>query len=144
MESDLTGWERLSGIIHLLWAHNHNAHVNPVCPFCDSHGNEEILGSNGPCQLFRRNCDDKLVIHFETSCRMHEREIEWAVHVPALEFLCDFGRMPANEIEKLWCEASPYAPWEKRFTRMATLCEMVKAGARIRSKELVAAIEDHA
>ncbi len=142
LDSDLTAWERLSGIIYLLWAHSHNPHKHPPCPFCDSRGDEEILSPNGPCQLFRRNCDDKLVIHFETSCGMHGREIEWAVHVPALDFLVDFGRVAPIEVERLWCEAAAYAPWEKRLTRMATLCEMVEHGAHIRAGELFAAIED--
>jgi len=142
-QSDLAGWERISAIIHLLWAHPHNPYQHPTCPFCDSHGEEEILSPNGPCQLFRRNCDDKLVIHFETSCRMHGRHLEWAVHVPALQFLRQFGKAPELEVERLWCEGCGGSPWENRLERRATLSEMVDGGiAALANEPRVEAIEE--
>lgn len=125
-ESGLDGWDRLSRIVYLLWAHWHNPHKHPVCPFCDSHGEEEILSQDGACELFRRHCDDKLVIHFETSCRMHPSQPKWAIHIPVLLFLKKFGEVPDAEAERLLREGIASAPWEKRFNRMATLAEMVE------------------
>jgi predicted GIY-YIG superfamily endonuclease len=124
-QSDLTGWERFSSTIHLLWSHSHNPYQHPTCPFCESHGKEEILSPDGPAQLFRRSCDDQLVIHFETSCFMHARHLEWAVHVSAMEFLRQFGKAPHIEAERFWDEGIGEAPWENRIERMATLSEMV-------------------
>jgi hypothetical protein len=140
-QSNLSGWDRLSSLIYLLWAHSHNPYGNPTCPFCDSHGRTEILSQDGPCQLFRRNSDDRLVIHFATSCGMHGRVLQWAVHVPALKFLSDFGCVPDLEIERMWCAASSDAPWERRIDRMPTLAEMVESGTAIRSVELMPALE---
>jgi hypothetical protein len=139
-QSNLEGWDRLSSLIYLLWAHSHNPYGNPTCPFCESHGRTEYLGQDGDCQIFRRNSDDLLVIHFKTSCCMHGRLLRWAVHIPAIEFLRDFGRLPDAEIERLWKEGAANAPWEKRLYRMGTLAEMVESGHAIPSVDLLPAI----
>jgi hypothetical protein len=139
-QSNLAGWERLSSLVYLLWAHSHNPYGNPTCPFCESHGRTEYLGQDGACQLFRRNSDDLLVIHFQTSCGIHGRVLQWAVHIPALEFLHNFGRSPDAEIERLWLEGAADAPWERRLDRMATLAEMVESGDPIPSVDLLPAI----
>ena len=139
-QSNLKGWDRLSLLIYLLWAHSHNPYTNPTCPFCESHGRSEYLCQDGAVHLFRRNSDDLLVIHFETSCAMHGRVLRWAVHVPALEFLRDFGRVPDGEIERLWLEGAANATWESRLNRMATLSEIVESGHPIPSVDLLPAI----
>jgi hypothetical protein len=135
-ESDLDGWDRLSSIVYLLWSHRENPHSHTVCPFCDSHGEEVMLSQQGCCKLFRRNCDDQLVIHFETCCDLHGRKIEWAVHVPALIFLRDFGRMPESEVVRLYTEGCRGADWENRLDRMATLYEMVSGGLPLLASDI--------
>jgi hypothetical protein len=124
-QSTLTGWDRLSGAVDVLWNHEHNTVSNPACPFCDSHGEFEILGQHGCHQLFKRNSDDKLVIHFETSCDMHKSDLNWAVHVHVLDFLAGFGKVPHAEAEMLLSKGYGDAPWENRMERMPTLCEML-------------------
>jgi hypothetical protein len=135
-ESLLTAWQRMNAIIRLLWSHSLNPHMVTCCPFCESAGLQEMLSPSSAEHVFRRNSDDKLVIHFETDCGMHGTVIEWAVHVDALSFLNAFGQMPKLEIEKMWCDARSDAPWEKRADRMPTLAEMVENGLPIKPREL--------
>lgn len=131
-QSTLTGWERLSGVIDMLWNHEENPLSCPACPFCDSHGELEILSQDGNHKVFKRNCDDKLVIHFETSCDMHAGGFNWAVHVYAFDLLCTFGKASRSDAESLLSGGYAEAPWENRMERMATLCEMI-GSARMKS-----------
>jgi len=136
-ESLLSAWHRLDAIIRLLWNHSVNPHSVIECPFCGSAGRQELLSQTGTEAVFRRNSDDRLVIHFETDCGMHGRVLEWAMHIDALWFLNAFGQMPKLDVERIWCDASRDAPFEDRFERMPTLEEMVENGSRtIRSREL--------
>ncbi len=135
-ESVLTPWDRMDGILHLLWHHELNLHMHPCCPFCESHGRQEILGPNGLPKIFRRNSDGMLVIHFETDCGMHGRVVEWACHVDALWFVSKFGQMQKQDVQKLWFECCDEAPWDSPETRMPTLAEMVEKGLQIRSHDL--------
>lgn len=136
-QSRLCGWERLRDIVYLLWAHQHNVWNHPVCPFCDSHGHEEILSQQGHCQLFMRNSDDKLVIHFEVSCDLHgERPIRWGVHIKVSKFLLGFGKIPDDEIAALFESASKSGaiPWEQRSKRIGTLAEAMECDSLSRGR----------
>ena len=144
-QSQMCAWDRLRDIVYLLWAHESNSWMHPLCPFCDSHGNEEILHPDGPCEIFVRNDDDKLVIHFPVSCGLHgEHPIQWGVHVKVSKFLLGFGKVPLDEIAALFKAASESGqiPWESRARRIATLAEAVEAGSLAqRQSAAVALIE---
>jgi hypothetical protein len=124
-QSQLGHWDRLRDICHLLWAHSHNTLAHPLCHFCHSHGIYEHLSPDSACEVFRRNCDDKLVIHFVVSCEMHGRNMQWAEHVPVDVFLRSFGRAPKDEVAAIMHAAIGDAPWEKRAARVSTLAEQV-------------------
>lgn len=126
-QSTLNAANRLNMTIWLLWHHERNHRSTILCPFCYSHGTETFLAPFNPPEIFRRHCDDKLVVHFETGCDLHGSEMKWAVHVPALEFLADFGQMPELELETLWCEAAAFVPWENRLERIGTLSEQFES-----------------
>jgi hypothetical protein len=126
-QSTLHAIDRINIVLRLLWLHERNHYSIIPCPFCESHGIETFLELPKQPEIFRRHCDDRLVLHFETGCDLHGSEMKWAVHVPALEFLADFGQMPELELESLWCEAAAFARWENRLERMATLAEQIES-----------------
>lgn len=130
-QSTICAWERLRDIVYLLWSHDFNSWQHPLCPFCDSHGDEQILSPDGHCQIFRRNADDRLVLHFEVSCDRHiRRPLQWAIHIPVNRFLEGFGRVPRDECFSLGEAAvrSGKIPWERRLDRASTLAEAVDCG----------------
>jgi hypothetical protein len=139
-QSTLKAANRLNMIIWLLWHHERNIRSTVVCPFCESHGTATFLAPLKQPEIFRRHCDDKLVLHFETGCDLHGSEIKWAVHVPALEFVADFGQMPELELEALWREAWEFLPWENRLERMSTLFEQFESVLCLPSQHSIAAV----
>lgn len=105
-QSDLCPWERLRDIVYVLWDHWTNAEMHPLCPFCDSRGDEELLSPDGPCTVFRRNSDGALVISFPLSCSSHSAGIfAWSNQVYVSKFLVDFGRCPTHERDMLLLSA---------------------------------------
>lgn len=125
-QSTISAWDRLSGLVYLLWAHISNSRMHPWCPFCDSHGVTTILSPDSACEIFRRNCDDKAVIHFVVSCDMHGVPMQWAMHIGVCEFLIGFGKVPEQEVFAMMNAALDDIPWEKRLKRAATLAEMAE------------------
>lgn len=131
-QSQFCDWERLRDIVYLLWAHDLNTWMHPVCPFCASDGHEEILSPDGPCELFLRNSDDKLIIHFAVSCDRHvPHGVQWATHIKVETFLIGFGNAPQNECDSLLDRAfrSGKIPWEDRLGRINTLGEALDASS---------------
>jgi hypothetical protein len=129
-ESNLCGWERLRDVIYLLWAHEQNSCNLVCCPFCDSHGKDEFLSPDGVLEVFRRNEDDKVVLHFVVECSEHERVPRWAVHVCVKEFLAR-NNVPRVELDRLCRDAvqSGNIPWENRYERESTLLEKLHAAS---------------
>lgn len=142
-ESNLCAWERLQDLVYLLWAHEDNQSNLVVCPFCDSHGSDEFLSPSDTCDLFRRNEDDRIVIHFVVECDRHRQLIRWAVHIHVQEFLCRH-KVPALVVERLVTEAiqTGNVPFEHRMQRESTLCEKLDAGGCVlASRENMTLIE---
>ena len=128
-ESLLTPLERLQKQVGILWKHQTNFWDCPRCPFCDSHGLSNVLSPSVDYQVFARNCDDELVIHWDVSCDHHRSPITWANHCLVRDFLVGFGKCPRADADRLISEAMKCgAPWENRLRRGATLFECLDSG----------------
>lgn len=127
-ESNLCAWERLRDLVYLLWNHQGNSDSVVCCPFCDSHGKSFYLASETVLELFRRNEDDRLVLHFVVECSEHEVNPRWAVHLFVEDFLAR-QRVPLNEIRRLCRDAvqSGQVPAENRWERESTLLEKLQS-----------------
>lgn len=129
-ESTLCAWSRLESVVALLWSHNTNRLLSAPCPFCLSHAVWSWLEHEGQLSMFRRNCDDMLVLNYHVSCAKHADGLRWANHVLPVDFLTSFGRCSHEEALRLVNEAmqTGSVPWEIRMDREATLLEMLGRG----------------
>jgi len=129
-ESTLSSWDRMLKQVAILWRHEVNQWDCPPCPFCESHGTRFLTNPSPTAQVFRRNCDDELVIHWTVSCDRHRLPVSWANHCLVGDFLRGFGRCPRQESERLIADALRNGPvvFEDRMNRESTLLEMLENG----------------
>lgn len=129
-ESRLSTWQRMEKHVRLLWLHETNSWDCPPCPICESHGIRNFMSPDPNYQLFLRNCDDKLVIHWEVGCDYHSHPVRWAQHCFVRDFLVGFGHCPPEHADKLVDDAKRLGPtvWEDRLNRETTLFERLQDG----------------
>lgn len=142
-ESMLSSWDRMVKQVSLLWRHETNAWDCPACPFCESHGRRTVMSPSEKADLFRRNCDDELVIHWVVECLSHASPVSWANHCLVTDFLIGFGKCPRDDAERLVSEALRNGPvvWEDRLNREATLLEIFEHRAGLQPFALLTETE---